>query len=108
MSDVTDILDQLAAGEVDLEAVAQQFRTRAWPRRERVETSDATDLYRLDSQDPEVDPEGAFSEVAGYYVMHRIDDEQYRVLAEAAAAAMKDAPAPGTPAGSVNEGTTTP
>lgn len=106
MSDVTDILDQLVDGQVDLPAVADQFRTRSWPRRERVATADATDLYRLDQQDPEEDPDGAFSEVAGYYAMHRIDDEQYRVLAEAAAEAMKDAPAPGTPAGAVNEGTT--
>lgn len=105
MSDVTDTLDQLIAGEVTLDEVADQFRARSWPRRERVETSDATGLFRLDAQDPEEDPEGAFSEVAGYYAMHRIDDQQYAALAEAAAEAMKDAPTPGTPAGAVNEGT---
>lgn len=106
MSDVTDTLDQLVAGQITLDEVAEGFRTRAWPRRVRVETRDATDLFRLDSADPEDDPEGAFSEVAGYYARHLIDDQQYTVLAEAAAEAMKDAPAPGTPAGSVNEGTT--
>lgn len=105
MSDVTDLLDQLVAGTVDLDAVADGFRTRPWPRRTRVETSDATDLYQLDGTDPVGDPEGAFSEVAGYLAMHRIDLEQYRVLAEAAATAMQNAPDPGTPAGAVNERT---
>lgn len=104
MSDVTDQLDALINGETDLDTVAQAFRVRAWPRRTRTETSDATDLFRLDSQDPEEDPAGAFSEVGGYHAMGRIDDEQYGVLAVAAAEAMKDAPAPGTPAGAVNEG----
>lgn len=107
MSDVTDTLDRLIAGEVDLEAVAEEFRARSWPRRERLQTSDVTDLFRLDSQDPEEDPPGAFSEVAGYYVAGQLDDDQYAALAEAAAEAMKDAPAPGTPAGAVNEGTPT-
>jgi len=107
MSDVTELLDELAAGTTDLPAVAEAFRARTWPRRDRVVVHDATDLFRLDLQDPEPDPEGAFSEVAGYHAMHRIDDEQYRVLAEAAAEAMSDAPTPGTPAGAVNEGTPT-
>lgn len=105
MSDVTDLLDQMIDGTADLDAVADTFRTRTWPRRTRVETHDATDLYELDAQDPVGDPEGAFSEVAGYLAMHRIDNEQYRVLAEAAAAAMQNAPEPGTPAGAVNERT---
>jgi len=105
MSDVTDLLDQLVDGTVDLDTVADGFRARPWPRRTRVETSDATDLYELDGTDPVADPEGAFSEVAAYLAMHRIDPEQYRVLAEAAAVAMQNAPNPGTPAGAVNERT---
>lgn len=105
MSDVTDALDQLIAGGADIEEVADIFRARSWPRRTRVETHDATDLYVLDAADPGDDPEGAFSEVAGYLAMHRIDPEQYRVLSEAAALAMQDAPTPGTPAGAVNERT---
>jgi hypothetical protein len=105
MSDVTDLLDQLVDGTADLDAVVDAFRTRSWPRRTRVETHDATDLYALDAADPVDEPEGAFAEVAGYLAMHRIDLEQYRVLAEAAAVAMQNAPAPGTPAGAVNERT---
>lgn len=105
MSDVTELLDQLIEGTADLDAVAAEFRGRSWPRRTRAETHDATDLYLLDSTDPVPDPPGAFSEVSGYLAMHRIDLEQYRVLAEAAAAAMQNAPDPGTPAGAVNERT---
>lgn len=105
MSDVTDALDQLIEGTTDLDTVADDFRSRSWPRRTRAETHDATDLYELDGTDPVGDPEGAFSEVSAYLAMHRIDPEQYRVLAEAAAAAMQNAPDPGTPAGAVNERT---
>jgi len=105
MSDVTDALDQLVTGEADLDQVADIFRARSWPQRTRVDTHDATDLYALDASDPTDDPEGAFSEVAAYLAMHRIDPETYRVLSEAAALAMKDAPLPGTPAGAVNERT---
>lgn len=103
MSDVTDALDQLVQGVTDLDSVAGQFRARTWPRRTRPATHDATDLYEQDSTDPVGDPEGAFSEVAAALAEHRIDLEQYRVLAEAAAAAMQNAPDPGTPAGAVND-----
>jgi hypothetical protein len=105
MSDVTDLLDQLVDGSTDLDSVADAFSARAWPRRTRVATHDATDLYALDGTDPDDQPEGSFAEVAGYLAMHRIDPEQYRVLADAAAAAMQNAPDPGTPAGAVNERT---
>lgn len=107
MSDVTDALDQLVEGSTDLDSVAETFATRTWPQRTRVQTHDATDLYQLDGTDPTDDPEGSFAEVAGYLAMHKIDPEQYRVLAEAAAQAMQNAPDPGTPAGAVNERTDT-
>lgn len=103
MSDVTDLLDQLVEGGVDLDTVVEDFRARTWPRRTQVDTHDATDLYALDGSDPVGAPEGSFAEVAAYLAMHRIDAEQYRVLSEAAASAMQNAPDPGTPAGVVNE-----
>lgn len=105
MSDVTDLLDQLVDGSTDLDSVVEDFGGRTWPRRTRVATVDTTDLYVLDTTDPTAAPEGSFAEVAAYLAMHRIDVEQYRVLAEAAATAMQDAPEPGTPAGAVNERT---
>lgn len=108
MSAVTDLLDQLAAGEVELDAVAEDFRTRAWPQLTRDEPGDATEVFTRDIQDPEERPEGSFIEVAAYYSRHLIDDVQYAALAEAAAEAMKAAPTPGTTAAAVNEGITTP
>jgi hypothetical protein len=107
VSDVTDLLDQLVDGSTDLDSVAETFTTRAWPQRTRVETHDTTDLYALDGTDPVDNPDGSFAEVAAYLAMHKIDPEQYRVLAEAAAQAMQNAPDPGTPAGAVNERTDT-
>ncbi len=103
MSDVTDLLDQLVDGTTDLDSVAEAFLVRSWPQRTRVETHDTTDLYALDGADPVEAPEGSFAEVAAYLAMHRIDFESYRVLAEAAAHAMQNAPTPGTPAGAVSD-----
>lgn len=105
MSDIADLLDSLTAGDIDLDAVADAFRTRTWPRRVRDAPKDVTELYEADLADPEPEPEGSFTEVAAAYAARRITDDQYATLAEAAASAMKDAPPPGTPAGAVNEGT---
>lgn len=86
MSDVTDQLDQLAAGQVDLDAVVSDFGSRQWPQPDPQPTSDP---FQAEDMDPEPDPEGSFSEVAGYYARGKINDEQYAALAEAAAGAMK-------------------
>lgn len=108
MSDVTDLLDQLHAGEVELAAVADDFRARAWPQTTREEPRDATEVFEREQQDPEERPDGSFIEVASYYSRQLIDDQQYAVLAEAAAEAMQAAPTPGTTSAAVNEGITTP
>lgn len=100
MSDVTDELDQLAAGDIDLDQVVADFRTRQWP--SAPEPAD-DDPFTLDAQDPEVEPPGAFIEVSTYYSMGKINDEQYAALAQAAAEAMKNNPStPGTPAAGLN------
>lgn len=107
MSAVTDLLDQLAAGEVQLDEVTADFRSRVWPQTPRDEPRDADEVFTRDLQDPEEPPEGSFKDVAAYYAMGKIDDQQYAVLAAAAAEAMKEAPStPGTAAAAVNEGTT--
>lgn len=109
MSAVTDLLDQLEAGEVELGEVVADFRSRTWPQTPRQEPKDATEVFARDLEDPEEPPEGSFGEVATYYSMGKIDDQQYAALATAAAEAMKAAPAtPGTTAAAVNGGITTP
>lgn len=109
MSAVTDLLDQLGAGEVTLDEVVGDFRGRSWPQTPRDEPADATEVFARDQADPEEPPEGSFSEVAAYYARGLVDDQQYAVLATAAAEAMKAAPAtPGTAATAVNGGITTP
>ena len=108
MSAVTDLLDQLVGGEATLEEVAEDFRGRSWPQTPREEPRDVTEAYARELQDPEEPPEGGFAEVAAYYAMHKIDDEQYAALAAAAAEGMKAAPDPGTASAAVNEGITTP
>lgn len=101
MSDVTDQLDQLVDGTVDLEAVADTFRQRVWPLAPRPDTVEYTDLARRDVADPDAAPEGSFLEVAAYWTAGKLDDDQFNVLSEAAADAMKapgGEPQPGTSA----------
>jgi len=85
MSDVTQLLDQIGAGQTTVDAVAADFAKRKWP----VPPQPTGDAFEQDAQDPEPDPEGSFSEVAGYYAMGKLDDQQYAALAQAAAGAMK-------------------
>jgi hypothetical protein len=65
LSEVTDALDALAAGERDLDDVAAQFTARAWP--------------------PEPHVPGSFTEVADAYSHGHITLDQYTRLALAAA-----------------------
>jgi len=85
MSDVTDQLDQLAAGQIDLDAVVSDFGSRQWPQPD----PEPNDPFEAEDSDPEPDPEGSFAEVAGYYARGKLTDDQYAALAQAAAGAMK-------------------
>lgn len=101
MSDVSDQLDRLAEGTATLEQVADVFRERVWPLAPRPETVEYTDLARRDLADPDAAPEGSFLEVAAAWSAGKLNDDQFKVLSEAAAEAMKapgGEPHPGTSA----------
>ncbi|GAB3271965.1 hypothetical protein [Kineosporia babensis] len=68
------LIARLAAGEVTLDEIAEDFRRRTFPSRPRV----------VDGEDAEADPEGSFMEVAVAFSMGQIDAHTYDVLARAA------------------------
>lgn len=85
MSEVTDLLQQLAAGEITVDAVAADFEARTWP----TGPSDAQrNADAMSFADPEPIAAGSFDEVATAYVIGEITAAQYATLAQAAAKAM--------------------
>jgi hypothetical protein len=95
MSDVTDLLDRLAAGTTTLDDVVRDFEKRDWP---TAPDDKAREAAALAGADPEPIPEGSFAEVSSAYVSGQIDDEQYAALATAAAGAMSGQPQDGAAA----------
>lgn len=85
MSEVTDLLERLAAGTTTLDDAVRDFETRTWP---TPRTDEERQASAIANDDPEPVQENSFAEVASAYVDGEIDDEQYAALAHAAAAAM--------------------
>lgn len=88
MSAVTDMLDRLVAGSKTVEEVAEDFRQYAWPvTRDPAATGE--EAFTRSLEDPETPVEGSFFDVSHYHASGQITDDQYDVLAEAAAEAMR-------------------
>lgn len=82
MSEVSRLLRELESGGRDIESVAADFRRRSWTRRtKRPRTLDATE------EDPEAGfpLPGSFEEVTAALLENRLTDEQFDLLARAAA-----------------------
>ena len=88
MSAVTDLLDQLVAGSKSVDDVAEEFRTYAWPLG-RPPAASGEEAFTRSLEDPEAPVEGSFFDVSNYHVSGKITDDQYDVLAQAAAEGMK-------------------
>lgn len=89
MSEVTDALDALAAGERTIEDVEQFFRSRTWPLRGEPVAASYEDAARAEERDPAVPEEGSFAEVGDAYTAGTISHDQYVRLAQAATEAMQ-------------------
>ncbi|MEV5710275.1 hypothetical protein [Actinoallomurus sp. NPDC052274] len=85
MSEVTDLLAELRNGSMSLEQVADRFRQRQWPSRKTSTPDGSANTFAVEEQDPEPLMEGSFDEVYVAYMRHELTDEQYEVLARAAA-----------------------
>ena len=83
-SEVTALLDRLAAGEVTVEEVAENFAARTWPASRPAATS-YEEAARREWQDPEPAPTGSWEEVEAAYACGQISIEDYRVLFQARA-----------------------
>jgi hypothetical protein len=89
-SEVTELLTALQDGTMSLQQVAQRFRERSWPRSRRVEPRTYLELAEAAQNDPEPLVPGSFDEVAAAYYRGDLTRPDYRILAEAAAASMRE------------------
>jgi hypothetical protein len=88
-NEVTELIDALHDGSMTLEEVARRFRERSWPGRPTPRPTSYTELATAAISDPEPDLPGSFSEVTTAYDRGKLNRTEYRVLAEAAAEAMR-------------------
>lgn len=88
-NDVADLLNHLHDGTLTLEQVAQRFRERKWPRRQRPDPTSYLESAAAELQDPDPYLPGSFDDVAAAYHRGDLSGEQYDVLAEAMAEAKR-------------------
>lgn len=89
-SEIAQLIAHLNDGTVSLEQVAQTFRKRSWPRTRGPEPQTYLELATAAQQDPEPLVAGSFDEVTAAYRRGELSRPDYRVLAEAAAEAMRE------------------
>src|SRR6266568_92774 len=73
-NEVIDLLDALYRGEMTLDAVAQRFRDRKWPRRRRPQPTTHLELAAAELEDPEQYVPGSYDDVAAAYHRGRLTD----------------------------------
>jgi hypothetical protein len=88
-TEITDLLEALRNHAMTLEDVAQRFRDRSWPGRTTPRPTGHFERAKSALEDPEPDLPGSFSEVTTAYDRGELTRAEYRVLAEAAAEAMR-------------------
>ncbi len=86
-NEVADLLNELHHGTLTLEDVAEQFRSRRWPRRRRTEPATYLEMAAAELQDPDPYIPGSFDDVAAAYHRRMLTPEQFHVLSEAVAEA---------------------
>jgi hypothetical protein len=84
-NEVTDLLAALRDGTMTTEEVAEKFKQRAWPRRQRPEPASYLEMASQEMRDPEPYVPGSYDDVAAAYHRGELSDEQYAVLIEAIA-----------------------
>lgn len=88
-NEVVELISALHDGRASLDEVAQRFRDRKWPRRQKSEPASYLDMAAADLQDPDPYIPGSFDDVAAAYHQKKITREQFRVLSEAVADAQR-------------------
>jgi hypothetical protein len=88
-NEVKELLNALHEGNMTLDDVAQRFRVRKWPRRQKSDPTSYLDMAAAELQDPDPYIPGSFDDVAAAYHQKRITREQFRALSEAVADAQR-------------------
>jgi hypothetical protein len=88
-SEVLDLVAALQAGDMSLDQVAQRFRERAWSQTAPQPSHSYLDLAKRAEEDPGTYLPGSFDDVAAAFHRGDLTQDQYRVLAEAAAESMR-------------------
>jgi hypothetical protein len=89
MNEIQELITALRTGTMTLDEVARRFRERRWPRRRSSPPRNYMELAKRAQEDPEPDVPGSFDEVDAAYDLGQLTDDQYDVLAEAAAESMR-------------------
>lgn len=85
-TEVVELIAGLRAGRLTLAEVAERFRRLQWPSSRRPTPMTYAEL--ADQQDVDVDVPGSFDEVTAAYDRGALTSDEYRVLADAVAAAI--------------------
>ncbi|HUZ57115.1 MAG TPA: hypothetical protein VMU94_31935 [Streptosporangiaceae bacterium] len=88
-NDIVDLLNALREGTMTVDEVAQQFRTRKWPRRRRTPPTTYAELAATELEDPDPYLPGSYDDVAAAFHQKKITREQFRVLSDAVAEAQR-------------------
>lgn len=89
MSEVTDLIRSLQEGSLSLDEVARRFRERNWPDPPRPQPRTVAEIEARMMDDPDPYVPGSFDDVLLAYDKGELTQQQYEVLAHAAAEAMK-------------------
>jgi hypothetical protein len=89
-SEVSDLIEELRAGSMTLDQVAQRFRERKWPRHRRPAPTSYLEMTARTMEDPEPYVPGSFDDVTDAYDRGELSDDEYDVLAEAMAQSKRE------------------
>ena len=83
MSEITELIGSYKAGELNLEELAQRFRTRQWPVIKRSPPSSYLEMAARAQEDPRADIPNSFDDVTSAYAEGQLTREEYDLLSEA-------------------------
>jgi hypothetical protein len=88
-NEVVDLIAALRDGTMSLDQLARNFRERAWPRAAPAPAASYIQLTEREQQDPEPYVPGSFDDVAAAFHRGELSNDEYKVLADAAADSMR-------------------
>jgi hypothetical protein len=83
VSEVTDLIDSYLAGDLTLDELAQQFRSREWPSTMPPAPSSYLEMAARAQEDPRADVPNSYDEVTAAYARGDLSREEYDVLSDA-------------------------